>query len=106
MCTAILLTAAVSKQVVIRKLGIVMTKEPIALQKPLDEFDEAALSPYIVRNKAAIGREILESLGTEEYLQWIVEDPDVETEHLKVSAGLFHPAVAVARMDENDRLGL
>ena len=78
MCAAILLAVAAGKQIIIHQLGVVMTKEPIRLQKSLDDFDEAALSPYIVRNKGIIGRETLESLGTEEYLQWTLENPDVE----------------------------
>ena len=57
-----------------------MIKKPIALQKPFDEFDESVLNPYIVKNKAAIDRETLESLGTDQYLQWILENSDVESD--------------------------
>jgi hypothetical protein len=74
------LTAAVGKQIVIQKLGVVMVKKPIDLQKPLDEFDETVLSPYSVKHKAMISGEVLESLGTNKYLQWTLENPDVESD--------------------------
>ncbi|MCI0499022.1 MAG: hypothetical protein L0Y36_05005 [Planctomycetales bacterium] len=76
-CTAVLLTAAIAKETVIRVLGVQMTKERIELQRPLDEFKGDVLSPYAVKEKAQIqNRDVLESLGTEEYLQWILEDTE------------------------------
>ena len=78
-CTAVLLTAAVSKEAVIRVLGVRMIKEPISLQKPLDEMNAEALAPYVLRNSRRIAnRDILESLGTEEYLQWTLEDTEAD----------------------------
>ncbi len=75
-CLLILLAAAVSKEAVIRVFGVHMTKQPIALQHPFEEFDETALLPYVVKDKGKItNRDVLESLGTEYYLQWILEDP-------------------------------
>ncbi|MCE5187213.1 MAG: hypothetical protein LLF76_13915 [Planctomycetaceae bacterium] len=75
-CAVILLTAAASKEAVIRVFGVHMTKEAIAPQHSFEQFSEAALLPYVVKDKSKIeNRDVLESLGTEEYLQWIVEDP-------------------------------
>lgn len=75
-CAGLLLTAAVSKEAVIRVFGVHMTKEAIAPQHPLEEFNEKALLPYIVKDKFRIqNRDVLESLGTQEYLQWVLEDP-------------------------------
>ncbi len=79
-CAAVLLTAAAGKEAVIRYFGLVMTKEPIKLQKPLDELDETALAAYKVQHKSIIDRETLESLGTEEYLQWILEDTEAASD--------------------------
>lgn len=79
-CATILLAAAVGKEVLILKLGLVMVKEPIDLQHPLSDLDKAALSPYIVLNEYTIDRETLESLGTDQYLQWILENPDVPSD--------------------------
>ena len=76
-CAAILLTAAVAKEAVIRALGVQMVKEEIPLQHPLDEMDPAALMPYELKEKSRIqNRDIVESLGTDEYMQWILEDTE------------------------------
>lgn len=75
-CALILLSAAGSKEIVITALGLHLVKLPIPLQRPLDELNEAALAPYQVLNKNTIDGATLESLGTEEYLQWFLEDTD------------------------------
>lgn len=76
-CAAILLSAAIAKEAVIRTLGIHMVKLPIELQHSLDEMDAAALAPYELKKKDRIqNHDVLESLGTEEYLQWILEDTE------------------------------
>ena len=78
-CAMILLTAATTKSLVIRFLGWQLIKYPIELKHPLHEMDEKALLPYVVRNKAKIDDpDVLATLGTEAYLQWILEDPDAE----------------------------
>lgn len=77
-CIAVLLSAAIAKEAAIRMLGVQMTKEAIALQHPLDEMNDAVLSPFELRDKARIqNRDVLESLGTDEYMQWVMEDTDV-----------------------------
>ncbi len=78
-CVVLLLTAATTKTVIIQKLGVFLTKEPVPLQHPLDDLNEAALAPYVVKDKAIIqNRDVLESLGTDEYIQWILEDSEAE----------------------------
>ena len=78
-CVFVLLAAAVAKEAVIHVLGVQMTKEPIALQHPLEEMDDSALAPHALKNSSRIqNRDVLESLGTEEYLQWILEDSEAE----------------------------
>jgi hypothetical protein len=78
-CAMLLLTAATTKSLVIRFLGWQLTKYPIELKQPLHEMDEKALLPYVVRNKAKIDNpDVLATLGTEAYLQWILENPDAE----------------------------
>ena len=78
-CVAVLLSAAIAKEAVIRVLGVQMTKQPIALQHPLEEMDDTPLAPFELKNNSRIqNRDVLESLGTEEYLQWILEDSEAE----------------------------
>lgn len=77
-CAAILAVSAASKEVVIRTLGVQLTKLPIPLKTPFAEMDDKKLEPYQVRNKQTItNRDVLESLGTEEYIQWTLEDTTV-----------------------------
>jgi len=78
-CVLVLTVAAAGKSIVIQKLGIQLTKLAIPLKKPLDQMDEALLVPYRVKNRLEIkNRDVIESLGTEEYIQWIIEDTQVE----------------------------
>jgi hypothetical protein len=78
-CVAILLSVAVAKEAVIRILKLETVKIEIEPQHPFDEMDDAVLAPFLVRNKAQIqNRDVLESLGTEEYLQWILEDSETK----------------------------
>ncbi|MHC4834493.1 MAG: hypothetical protein ACYTCN_00825 [Planctomycetota bacterium] len=78
-CVAVLLTAAFGKEWVIWKFGVQMVKEPIALQRPLDEMNDAVLMPFKLKRKDRIqNRDVLESLGTDEYLKWALEDTEAE----------------------------
>lgn len=75
-CTAVLALACAGMTVARQKLGLYLHKEPLLLKKPLDQLDEAALAPYEVIAKLKIeNEEILKALGTEDYLQWVLEDP-------------------------------
>ena len=62
--------------------GVVMSKfdvpkEPWPLKKPLDLLAEEDLSPYKVVDKWKIdNKDTLKSLGTEDYIQWVLEDVD------------------------------
>jgi hypothetical protein len=59
--------------------GITLIKKPLPLKKPLDQLDEKLLKPYKVLEKSKISnQDILESLGTEDYLQWFLDDTTVD----------------------------
>jgi hypothetical protein len=52
-------------------------KLPFPLKKTLDLLDETNLVPYEVLSKEKIKNEdVVKSLGTEDYIQWILEDTD------------------------------
>ncbi len=58
-------------------IGFVRVKSPLPLKTPIAAFNTDALGPY--RLVPEYGRRVLDSavvdaLGTEEYLYWIVED--------------------------------
>ncbi len=78
-CLVVLTVAAATKTAIIKTLGVNLTKLPISLKKPLDQMDAARLGRYTVRDKQKIAnRDVIESLGTEEYLQWTLEDNEAD----------------------------
>lgn len=75
-CAAVLALAGVGISVATQRLGLYLKKEPLLLKKPLEALAEAKLAPYEVVTKIPIeDQDIRTSLGTEDYIQWLVEDP-------------------------------
>lgn len=62
----------------------VIEKTPLPLKVPLDRLDEGGLGPYKVLAKPPIANEeIVESLGTKDYIQWILEDTEADEESVQ-----------------------
>ena len=75
-CAAVLALAGVGMSLATQRLGLYLEKEPLLLKKPLEALDEAKLAPYKVVTKIPIAdQDIRRSLGTDDYIQWLVEDP-------------------------------
>lgn len=75
-CTVVLAVAAGGMSVATRKLGLYLKKEPLLLNKSLDDLDPERLAPFRVIAREKIENEdILRELGTEDYIMWVVEDP-------------------------------
>lgn len=75
-CAAVLTLAGAGMSLLPRMLGVYVKKEPLPLKKPLVAMDEQKLTPYRVLAKHAIENEkVVESLGTGDYIQWVIEDP-------------------------------
>lgn len=80
-CAAVLALAGGGMSVAVRKLGLCLEKEPLPLKKPLDRLDEASLAPYrVVARERIENNEIRKALGTDEYIHWVLEDPEQPTE--------------------------
>lgn len=74
-CLGVLTLAAGFKEAAIEWSGAKLKKLPIPLRKSLDDLDESKLAPYRVGPKSRIDNpDVLESLGTEDYIQWNLED--------------------------------
>ncbi|HBG26411.1 MAG: hypothetical protein A2Y10_06410 [Planctomycetes bacterium GWF2_41_51] len=59
--------------------GLTLIKKPLPLKNSFDDLDEGLIAPYKVLNKSKIdNQDVLESLGTEDYLQWMLEDTSVD----------------------------
>ncbi len=77
-CVVVLALASTGMSYMIDKFGVYLKKEPLKIKKSLDLLNEDYLEPYIVLNKSKIeNEEVLKSLGTEDYIQWLIEDPQM-----------------------------
>lgn len=75
-CAVVLGLAGAGMSVAEKQLGLYLKKEPLPLKRPLDSMDETKLAPYQVVAKLSIeNKEVLKELGTQDYLQWVLEDP-------------------------------
>jgi hypothetical protein len=75
-CAAVLALAGVGMSLATQRLGLYLKKEPLPLRKPLDAIEEGRLAPYKISAKVPIENEdMLKSLGTRDYIQWVLEDP-------------------------------
>jgi len=76
-CVLVLAAAGAGMSVTMKKLGIVFKKEPLPLKKSLERLDEKELTPYKVVLKQKIRNpDTLEALGTNDYIQWVLEDTE------------------------------
>ena len=76
-CVLVLASAGAGMSITMKKLGIVFKKEPLPLKKSLEYLDEKDLTPYKVISKQKIQNpDTLRALGTEDYIQWILEDTE------------------------------
>ncbi len=74
-CVIFLLACAIGLQAAVNMLGVYLTKKPIELQMSLDDLDDTKIYSYKVIDKSRIAsKEVEEALGTEEYIQWWLED--------------------------------
>lgn len=77
-CVAVLAAGEIIKPI----LGVVIPdKEPLPLKKPLEFLDEENLSPYRVTSKVGIdNKQLIKELGTEDYIQWVLEDTEASSD--------------------------
>lgn len=76
-CAAILAIAGGGMSIAIKTFGVYLKKDPWPLKKSLDFLDESGLAPYKVVSKDKIESEdVVNSLGTRDYIQWVLEDLD------------------------------
>jgi hypothetical protein len=58
-----------------RHMGGYLEKGPVALHRVLSELRKDQLEPYRVSHVESLSDEIIDGLGTKEYIQWYLEDP-------------------------------
>ena len=80
-CAVVLALGASGMSVAIKSFGVYLKKAPLPLKKSLDFLDEKDLAPYSVVSKGTIeNKEVIKSLGTEDYIQWVLEDTEAEVD--------------------------
>jgi hypothetical protein len=91
-CVGILLLAAVGMNGLAHHLAVTFRKSPVPLRQPLDALDQAKLLPEYRPHRIQpepLSAELLENLGTEEYLQWYVADEQRDRDDPTAIARLF-----------------
>jgi hypothetical protein len=89
-CVGVLAVSAGTMSMAIKLSGAYLKKEPLPPKNPLSRMDTSKLAPYKVVNKQEINnQDILESLGTEDYIQWTLEDKSVPADSAARFCSLF-----------------
>jgi hypothetical protein len=89
-CAVVLGLAGAGMSMAKKQLGLYLKKEPLPLKKSFSSMDEAKLAPYQVVAKLSIeNKEVLEKLGTQDYIQWVLVDPRVSMESAVRSVLVF-----------------
>jgi hypothetical protein len=89
-CAGVLAITASAMSVAIKLSGIYLKKEPLLLKKPLTQLDSSNLTPYKVVTKEHIeNQDVLETLGTEDYIQWNLEDTSARADSTVRFCSLF-----------------
>jgi hypothetical protein len=93
-CLAVLAVAAAGMHSVTSFLNVYLRKEAVPLKKPLSSFDTRKLGPRYERHPRTdalppLTADVVESLGTEEYLQVYLRDTEAPPESPTRVAHLF-----------------
>ena len=76
-CAVILALCGVGLSGTVESLGLVLNKDPLPLQRPLDQMDESGLAPFRVVARPRIeDPDVLRRLGTSDTIQWVLEDAE------------------------------
>jgi hypothetical protein len=76
-CVVLLATLIVGFRVLVKTTGTLIRKEPVPLRKPLDLLEDSKLAPYRKTGAQEITPQILDALGTRDYIQWSLEDTSI-----------------------------
>ncbi len=75
-CVAVLALAGGGMSLKVQGLGL-LKKSPLPLKKSLELLDENGLGRYRVVDRSRIeNSEVVKELGTEDYIQWVIEDTE------------------------------
>lgn len=61
---------------------LTVLKEPLPIRKPLRDLDRDSLGPFVVLSVKKLGADIVQELGTEEYINWVLVDSRLKKQTL------------------------
>jgi hypothetical protein len=80
-CAAVLAATGAGMSVAVQHFDVYLRKMPLSLKKSLDALGASVLGPYVVLSKTEIGNaDIIKELGTEDYVQLVLEDKEASSE--------------------------
>jgi hypothetical protein len=89
-CVILLALAAAGLPLIEHTFGLYLRKKPIPLKKSLDLLDSSLAPTYkIVRKEQIEIEDVEKTLGTNNYIQWIIEDANAPSESLTRYCMLF-----------------
>jgi len=71
---AILAAGVVGMRIAKERGSLTVLKKPLPIRKPLRDLDRTALAPYEVLSTRRLAADIVEELGTKEYIDWVLKD--------------------------------
>jgi hypothetical protein len=75
LCVLVLAVSGLGMSVMKDSLGGYLTKTPLLLMRSLDALDANALAPLeVIARQKIESQDIVASLGTEDYIQWVLAD--------------------------------
>lgn len=95
-CATVLALAGSGMSIAVKSLGVHLQKSPLPLKKPLSLLGDADLGPFrVIANERIENEQIIKELGTEEYVQLILEDEQAPDESPVRKCSLFITYYAV-----------
>jgi hypothetical protein len=82
-CAVLLFVASLSIKGMVGSLQLHLQKSPVPLVKSFDQFDVWKMWPYKMVVKRTLPDEMVEELGTKEYLQMVFEDTRITDAHAR-----------------------
>lgn len=89
LCVLTLGSSAAGLEVAAHWLGLKFAKLPAPIRAPLRSLDRTKLGPYEFQESEIIPPEMVEELGTEEYIHWRLEDTTADRNSPTRMASLF-----------------
>ncbi len=77
-CLALLVIMAVAYRALVVKGGVQLVKLALPLQKRLDDLDHKKLHPYALVHPYILKQDLLDELGTNDYIQWLLSDKSIQ----------------------------